>query len=373
MEHQLTGIGRYTQELSYALRADDPGIEITLLTPYPDSPLPWYRDFPTHPLPTLGRLPAVLAFGSVQLERVARRLCLHVLHDPCGVAPFLTPHGRTRRVVTVHDAIPYTHPRLHPPLTRLVFQTFVRATQWSADAVITVSQDARTQLIQHGGLRADRLYVTPLGTAQPRDQEIAAWRDEFPRVQTDYGVRTPYILYVGAVNPRKNVARLVDAVAALRQRHPGTHLVLVGPDSPLLRELLQHPSWDPAGMRHLHYVGQRDLDVLYANASVVAVPSLVEGFGLPALEAMAHGAPVVCADRSSLPEVVGSAGVLVDPTDTTALAEALERVLTDAGLAGHLRTAGRQRAQAFTWSATAQATRRIYEEVCARAAPSRPR
>src|SRR2546423_14607762 len=110
MANRLTGIGRYTQELSYGLRRLAPDLEIILLNPYPASPLSWYRDLPTYHLPLLKLLPAAATLGSVELARAASALKLDVLHDPCGIAPFLAPRFGVRRVVTVHDAIPYLHP-----------------------------------------------------------------------------------------------------------------------------------------------------------------------------------------------------------------------------------------------------------------------
>ena len=371
MEDRLTGIGRYARELTYALRGLDPTLEIILLNPYPGSPLPWYGDFPCEPLPALARLPAVLALGSAQLERAARRLHLDVLHDPCGIAPFVAPRSQTRRVVTVHDAIPYRHPELQPALTRLVFQTLVRAARWTVDAVVTVSQSAGSDLMRYTGLPPSALHVTPLGTDHPRDSDLQAWRAAFPALAQRYGLTQPYVLHVGAVNARKNIGRLLDAMCTVRQHRPAVGLVLVGPDSPSLQALRGGAAWEPQAVRHLNYVGQETLHALYANAAAVAVPSLYEGFGLPALEAMAHEAPVVASDRSSLPEVVGDAGILVDPLNTAALAAALEQVLGPTSLGPELARAGRERARRFTWEATARATLAVYEEVCARAAPAR--
>ncbi len=373
MRDRLTGIGRYAHELSYALRDLDPQVELILLTPYPDSPLPWYRDFPCHPLPTLSRLPAVIALGSVLLERAARGLALDVLHDPCGIAPFAAPRSTVRRVVTIHDAIPFVHPEVQPPLTRLVFHTLVRAARWTSDAVITVSKSARTDLLRHTAIAPARLHAIPRGIRLPRDEDLAEWRQGFAPVAERHDIAQPYILYVGACNPRKNVGRLIEAFARVRGRHARARLVLVGPDSPLARALRGTSVWDPTRMRFLEYVDTATLHVLYANAAAVAVPSLYEGFGLPVLEAMAHGAPVVASDRSSLPEVLGDCGLLIDPMDTAALASALDRILADKERAATLARLGRERAQGFTRGAEAAATLAVYREVCARGAASAPR
>ena len=314
-----------------------------------------------------------MAIGSVLLERAARALRLDVLHDPCGIAPFAVPRSACRRVVTVHDAIPFIHPEVQPPLTRLVFHTLVRAARWTADAVITDSESARADLLRHTAIPPNRLHAIPLGVELPSEEDLRAWRQDFGAIAARHELAQPYVLYVGAFNPRKNVGRLVEAFAQARQRHPQARLALVGPDSPLAQALRAGPAWDRGSMRHLDYVDAATLHVLYANAAAVAVPSLYEGFGLPVLEAMAHGAPVVASDRSSLPEVLGTCGLLVDPLDTAALAEALDRLLGDQERAATLSRLGRERARGFTWRSTAAATLAVYQEVCARGAAPAPR
>jgi glycosyltransferase involved in cell wall biosynthesis len=361
MADRLTGIGRYTHELTYALRRLDPALDIILLNPYPGSRLPWYRDFPTYPVPSLKLLPGVVGWGSAVLARAARALHLDVLHDPCGIAPFLAPRLGVFRVVTVHDAIPYVYPEAHQFLTRFVFRTLVPAARWTADAILTDSRSARRDLIRHVGFRPDRVHVTRLGVNLPSPSQIEACRRAVTEVTERYGITTPYFLYVGALNPRKNVPRLLAAFEEVRARHSQVKLVIVGPETWAADETLARCRHMGDAVRLTGFVSDQTVHILYAGAAALVFPSLYEGFGLPPLEALAHGTPVITSNTSSLPEVVGEAGVLVDPYDVHAIARAMEQLLVDEKLAGSLRRAGRERALEFSWECTARETLHIYQ------------
>ncbi|MCE5359409.1 MAG: glycosyltransferase family 4 protein [Acidithiobacillus sp.] len=356
MGRYLTGIGQYAYRLTYALRDLNPRLELILVNPYPDSTLKWFRDFPTFPVPTLRRLPAVLAWGSLALASASRRLKLDIFHDPCGIAPFLGPFGTTQRVVTVHDAIPYLFPHLTPTLTRLVFATTVRSAKWTSQAVITVSDDARQGLMEHLRIPSHRIFVTPLGVDYPKERQLAAWQSQSQDA-------LPYFLYVGAVNPRKNLGQVLKAFSTIRQDYPDAKLVIAGPppqwnyaEEALVEELADN-------LRVIGYVDGEQLHRLYAGALALVFPSLYEGFGLPALEAMAHGTPVITSNRSALPEVVGEAAILVDPLDTDAIATAMRTCLSQSAILERLRLAGRQRAALFSWHTTARKTLAIYRQL----------
>jgi glycosyltransferase involved in cell wall biosynthesis len=206
--------------------------------------------------------------------------------------------------------------------------------------------------------RVDRVRTVPCGVDarfRPRGDRDAPAPTGRPRD----------ILYVGRSDPYKNLLGLVDAVAQVRARRSlDVRLRIAGPPDPRYPApqarahelgLTDHVQW-------LGYLADPALVEAYQAADLLVLPSRYEGFGLPVLEAMACGTPVVCSDRSSLPEVAGDAALLVDPDDTTALADAIARVLSDAALAADLRQRGLARARAFTWRRTAEATRSIYQQ-----------
>ncbi len=363
MKAELTGIGRYTTELTYALRRIEPSLEIILLNPYPESTLQWYREFPTYPVPLLQRLPNVIVWGSWVLARAATDLRLNILHDPCGIAPFIALRHGIRRVVTVHDAIPYVHPELQPFLTRIVFQTLIRASKWTSDAVVTVSDDARSGLIRYVGFSPNQISVTHSGALIPSDGQVARWRQLVPGVTKSLNIGTPYFLYVGAINPRKNVARLLQAFRKVHERKPDVHLVIVGPQTEWPKEMLFYASKLEGAIHVTGFLDDEVLHVLYVGAIGVVYPSLYEGFGSPALEGMAHGTAVITSNVSSLPEVVGDSGILIDPIDADAIACAMLNVLDNPSLLKTLQDRGRKRAKQFTFENTARETLKVYRRI----------
>lgn len=274
----------------------------------------------------------------------------HVLPLPC----------RPRAVATVHDVGFRLHPEAHPPGRRLYLEWSTRRHVRIAARLVVDSRSTARDLERLYGADPARIAVAPLGVdapAVPPDAaDVAALR---ARLGLPPGAR--YVLHVGTLQPRKNLARLVGAMARLAPDRPELHLVLAG-----------GPGWGGTradlaaralragigGRVHLAgYVAEADLPALYGGAAVVAVPSLHEGFGLPALEAMAHGVPVALASGSSLPEVGGDAARYFPPEDEGAMAAALAGLLDDAGLAAALAAAGRVRAASFTWDATAARVR----------------
>jgi len=357
---RMTGIARYAVELTRAMKRIQSDLDIVLLNPYPESDHPWYREFPTYPLPSLKLLPAVATVGNWQLHRAALALRLDVLHDPCGIAPFLAPKAHYRRITTVHDAVPFVYPEPQPLPARVVFRTLLRATPRTADAVLTVSQASARDLAKYLALPASKLHVTRLGAHRPPAMAPADVEGRLARL----GLGSTYYLFVGALHPRKNLARVVDAFRAVRAGNPAVQLAVVGPRSwgaaGLFRGL-EATAGGANGIVLTGFVSDLDLDALYYGAQALVFPSLYEGFGLPALEAMSHGTPVITSHVSSLPEVVGKAAVLVDPNSTSAIAEALERILQEPELRSRLRGLGIERSAQMSWDSTAMATIAVYQ------------
>lgn len=361
---RMTGIARYAVELTRALHALDPKLEIILLNPYPDSEHPWYEEFETYPLPQLRLLPFAVSAGNWLLHRASLKLKLDILHDPCGIAPFLMPVRRYKRITTVHDAIPFIYPETQPLLTRLVFQTLVRAAKHTADAVLTVSEASAADLTVHAGIPKEKLVAIPNGVRLPTSLS----QETLPNTLRHFGIRQPYFLYVGALHPRKNLIRVLAAFSRLQQLDAMAQLVIVGPPSWGAHETLQQVLAKVQSTDEIIFTGfvsDESLHTLYAGAHALVFPSLYEGFGLPALEAMAHGIPVITSNVSSLPEVTGEAGILVDPLAIEEITNAMRRLLEDESLRQDLSRRSLERAKLFSWAATAQKTLEVYEQLLA--------
>jgi glycosyltransferase involved in cell wall biosynthesis len=290
--------------------------------------------------------------------------------DPAMI-PSLTRRGRIRSVATFYDAIPYlfwNEMKTSTPRDHLWALARARRIAPSLAGIITISDAARSDLIRLLDVDPNRIWTVPLGVHCPTHETDS--REAARRVQQRWAVDAPYILYVGAADYRKNLSALVDALRLVRNGGLNVRLVLVGRDM-ALRGVLEvdqvRNHVDRLGLAEhvkiLGYVSGDELADLYAAAGVFCLPSLYEGFGLPALEAMAHGAPVVSGAGGALAEVVAEAGMIVETPTGENLSAALGSVLSDDGLAGRLRQLGRRRAAQFTWARTAAETMRVYQRV----------
>jgi glycosyltransferase involved in cell wall biosynthesis len=353
LDRQATGIARYTTELAAALTGQ--GIAVTRL---------WAGAAPDgrEGESMLGAylLPGLLTVGQVQMARAARRLKLDIVHDPTGVMPLMLT--ATARAVTVHDALPYVSARASTCLEWFIYRAWLPLALRTADAILTDSEQSREDIVRHLPVSPDRVVVVPLAADRRfRPMEAAVVEP----ILREHSVTRPYILYVGALKSRKNVPRLLEAFALLRQGSTRWKLVIVGARewrlSPIF-DTVQRLKLEP----HVHFTGYvtgEHLPALYAGADLFVFPSLYEGFGLPVLEAMACGTPVVTSSTSSLPEVAGDAALLVDPYNVDELAGAMRRVLEQPEAAQGLRERGLARAAQFSWDRTARETIAVYERV----------
>jgi glycosyltransferase involved in cell wall biosynthesis len=281
----------------------------------------------------------------------------HLIHAPSLAFP---PHDARPLVVTVHDVLFRTHPDAYPARgARFHERELARLPQ--ADLVICPSRTTADAVREvHPSLRIE---VVPLGTdmAAPPPAEIE-------RVLDRRGLRRPYVLWAGTLEPRKNLERTLQGFAIAEGGARGgldVHLYLVGPRGWLRGETQELLAGREDGVRWLGPVARDELTALYAGAEAFVFPSLAEGFGLPVLEAMACGTPVITSDRSALPEVAGEAAVLCDPADAQSIGDALARVLGDGGLAQRLSRAGLERATQYTWDRTARSTAALYRALVA--------
>jgi glycosyltransferase involved in cell wall biosynthesis len=309
----------------------------------------------TLPHTPLLRIPLTL---SAELRRRPVDL-LHVQYTAPPLAPCPV-------VTTIHD-LSFEHlPETFKRRSRVQLRLTVRATARRAAHVIASSEYTRRDLIETYGLDPLRVTAIPLAVS-PRFRPVEA-EGELERVRKRYGIEGEYVLAVGSIQPRKNLARLVRAYSALRRERGRSNLpqlVLVGKKAWLYGDTLTAIEEEKLGDSVVltGYVSEGDLPALYTGARCFAYPSFYEGFGLPPLEAMSCGAPVLTGNLTSLPEVVGDAGLMVDPFDTGALAEGLARLIDDDALRASLRERGLTRARRFDWRDTARMTLQVYRRV----------
>ena len=360
----MAGAGVYTYQLVRALAETDGGHRLLVFARpglFDDLAARHPRLRVVHVAPA--SRPARLAWEQTVLPLLLRRLRVDVLHSPHHHTPLASPG--LRRVVTIHDLTFLLMPQRYPLARRLYMEGLTRAAARIADAIITPSQVVRQEVIQRLGVPGDRVVAIP-EAAGPQYAPIED-EDTLGRLRWKYRLPNRYILSVGSLEPGKNRARLIRAYARLRSEGIDSPLVIAG--QPAWRyegdfELVRRLGLDEH-VRFLGYVPDEEMPALYSGATLLAFPSLYEGFGLPVLEAMACGTPVVTANVSGSAEVAGDAAVLVDPKDTEALAEALGRVLSDEALRAGLRSRGLERAQQFSWQRAARQTIAVYEVVAA--------
>ncbi len=307
------------------------------------------------------------AWEQTSLPLLLRRLRIDVLHSPhhhTPVAAALPLGVRPKLVVTMHDVTFLLLPERYPLARRLYMQAVTRASARVADAIITPSQTVRRDVIEHLGVPPQRVVAIPEAAGEIYRE---APRMQIEEVRARYGLPERYALSVGSLEPGKNRARLFRACALLYGKGIDCTIVVAGQpawqyeaDYDLVRELGL-----TGRVIFLGYVPDQDMPALYSGATLLAFPSLYEGFGLPVLEAMACGAPVVTSAVSATAEIAGDAALLVDPQDTNAIAAATERLLCDDGLRADLRQRGLARARQFSWEQTARETLLVYELVAA--------
>jgi alpha-1,3-rhamnosyl/mannosyltransferase len=255
-------------------------------------------------------------------------------------------------VLTCYDVIPLVFPNYFSALQRILYRSTNRLALRAARRVLVISEATRRDLQKYFGVAPAKMVVTPLA-ADPAFAPASA--EQVAAVRAKFSLPAEYVLYLGSNKPHKNLATLLRAVEKIT-----TPLVVAGAYD------VRYPIAPHNGKTILlRDVSEADLPALYSGATVFVFPSLYEGFGLPPLEAMACGAPVICSNTSSLPEVVGDAALLVNPHAANEIADAIERVLTNPALRDELRAKGLAHAQKFSWERTARETLAIYKRVCA--------
>jgi glycosyltransferase involved in cell wall biosynthesis len=293
--------------------------------------------------------------GHLWEQAVLPVLCRgRVLWSPCNTGPLAV----RRQVVTVHDAAFIDHPECFSRNFSRWYGWLVPRLMRRAHSVITVSEHARSRLSDVAGIDPRRIHVVPNGV-DPRFAPVDP--EKMVEASRRYGITGGYILGVGSLEPRKNLAGLLRAWAMVAPRHSDLTLALAGKPGISCFSKLGLPPAVPR-VKWLGYVSDEDLPSLYAGARAFVFPSIYEGFGLPPLEAMACGTPVVCSGTTSLPEVVADAALQVNPHDIDSIADGILKVVEDGALRTELCRRGRARAKRYNWDDTASATRAILEK-----------
>ena len=368
--HRRAGLGRYALELTRALVAQGEHDYVVF----------YHQRGHAHLDPPMDALPQLTTRLSVKPWRFAAMLA-HFFRAPQdalfpGVEVFhATEHllprlRRIRSVFTLHDLIFRFDPGSHLPLNRIYLNTMMPRFLRAAEAVIAVSECSQRDAVRLYGTPADKIHVIPEGV-DARFKLVS--QQQVDRVRAKYHLPGQFILSVGTIEPRKNLSILFEVLAFRREQGLITWpLVVAGKPGWLYEPILARVT--ELGLQDLvqltGFFPDDDLPALYNAATLLAMPSRYEGFGLPVLEAMACGTPVVCSNTSSLPEVAGEAALLASPDDARAWAEAIAGVMSDEALRSRLRRRGFNQATRFSWEQAARRTADLYRHIVRR--PSSP-
>ncbi len=353
--NERTGIGRYTFHLLDSLGKIDRVHEYLLYVP-PQRLFDFKRR-----LPDFSRYPNFKNRMDFWQQGMVKS---DVYHMPSPDA--ISPHAG-RLVVTIHDLIYKTYPEGHHPQTIATTEKHMQAIASTAERIICVSENTRRDLHSFWNIPLAKTCVVYNGVDHAMFYPLSAPQRQEAAVElTRWGIEGPFILYVGTIEPRKNLAGLLESFAMLRSRKAFEgHLVVAGMKGWRAEDI-------EARIKNLGlqskvvftgFVDNRQLCCLYNMAEVFVFPSFYEGFGFPILESFCCGTPVITSNTSACTEIAGQAALLIDPRDLSALAQALERALTDKALRESLRQAGFKRSKDFSFALTAQKTLKIYEEL----------
>ncbi len=372
------GLARYVQQLVMHLHEIDQDNEYVLFLRDEN----WDEFVPTNP--TWTRVKANIQWYSlaeqIRFPSIIKNEKVELMHFPHWNVPLL--YGGDF-VLTIHDLIMYHYPR--PEATTLgpllywvkdrVHRLVLGSAAKRANKIFVTSHFTKQDVHKTLGVKNEKMVVTYQAPFERKILDTGKWG----RVQQQYGIKKPYVLYVGSAYPHKNLEGLLDAWKMFKEADEQDHqLVLVGKESPFYKRLFEeeqktenkkatthsdHGATESySNINHTGFVFDDDLSLLYEEAALYVFPSLYEGFGLPPLEAMSHGVPVVSSNRSCLPEVLGNAPLYVDPENPAQFAEAIERGLSDENIRHDLGLASRELLQRYSWKRLAQQTLQSYTQ-----------
>ena len=360
----LSGTGRYVMELVRWLAALDENLELTVVWPAHVLHPAIGPEMRVTIVPANAQTPLARIYeGQGKIQSLLNGTGMDVVHYPANFAPLFTRPGRAKVVLTVHDLSFLREPAWY----RWNRATYYRYAAWRsirlADRLIADSYATATDLSTFLKVPQERIDVIPLGVGEPFGVTAA---EQQATTRQFYNLPEQFFLYVGTIEPRKNIVRLIEAWSKIAASLP-YDLVIAGREGWKCGPVKDATKISPhAGRVHFPgFIRPEDLAALLGAARVFVWPSLWEGFGLPPLEAMACGTPVVSSNRSSIPEALGDSALLVDPLNVEQLAAAMRDAATDDGVRKRLVTAGLARAATFTWRRTAQLTAAAYRRALA--------
>lgn len=340
-----TGFGFYVKNLVENLKKVDPDDDYLLITPQSE------HDF---------SMPQRFVWDQFRFPKIARKAQVDILHQPCFSVPIFY-HGK--KVVTVHDVIPLIFPGNLPLASRLFYSKWMTYSYNFADVIIADSECTKADIVHHLKIPASKIHVIHLAVSD--DFKPASSKNKVEQIKRKYKTGEKYFLNVGTIEPRKNLPFLVKAYNEAIKSGTRENLVIVGKRGwyydqlfRLVRELQLEEKVIFAG-----YAPDEDKPLLYSGATAFLFPSIYEGFGLPPLEAMACGTPVICSNTSSLPEVIGDAGILISPNNKPAWSKQMFEISRNKKLAQNLKIMGLKQAKKFSWEKTARETIEVYKDV----------
>ncbi len=379
--NQPTGIGLYVSNLIAALYALQTTENFSLNIIYQPRIKEWLRlnfaqlpsDLKQYQNKNLRILPLLIRMTDT-LVKLPLPYLINLIakyYEPAdivhGTAYGVYPCPKSLKVMTIHDLSFIRYPEyLTQGLLQFHHSRIRNCLKWT-DLIITVSQSSKQDIINYLNFDPQRIYVTPLASRYDHNwySQIKV-KKSLLKTQTNYDFTNPYILFVGTIEPRKNINGIITAFNLLKSKYKIPHnLILIGQNGwkskPIFNAITSSP-WQRE-IHHLQYVNNELLALFYSEASLFVYPSYYEGFGLPVLEAMNWGVPVITSNNSSLPEVIGDAGLTVSPHDVEHICEAMWQIISSQELSANLARDGQARANSFSWQKTAYQTLAAYRSI----------
>lgn len=346
---QKTGFGFYVKNLTENLKKIDPDNAYILVAPDTQ------KDFST---------PQRFIWDQFRYPKIAKEKKVDILHQPCFSAPSCPLLYRGKIIVTVHDLISMHFPKNLPYASRMFYSKWMPFSYRKADKIIAISEDTKRDIVTRLNIPEAKIQV--IHSAVSDSFSPVRDKKKLDEVKRKYKTGDEYILDVGTLEPRKNLPFLVKAYhQAIKDRKITHNLVLSGKKGWYYKDLFRLVKDLNLENRVIFagYVAEEDLPALYSAASLFVFPSLYEGFGFPPLEAMACGTPVISSNTSSLPEVIGEAGILLLPENEAIWANKIIEVLENSAMSSELSQKGLIQAKKFSWEKTAEKTIEVYQEV----------